>query len=297
VEALTPASADDLPPLAELIADDPFLRHPAVGLAREDVAHLRVWTTATDPPGRSGPSSPAGTGPTSCCSSTTPTRDRRRRGDPRPVPHRRRRQPHWLRVWPTPEENPRHAGLELWMAVQPGLIEGCLAGTGRARVCVRQNYYSVPARYAGRMPAPPWPAWRRGALTVSSRMKPDTGRRTQSACSRRTTPALFHVLRTNAAEHAAAASPGRPEVNSDFVGKEVARVGPTDRSLLEHYTESRSPKRRCRDLSRGSPRVGLPLAVALTPALRSEPHLLWPGKSWRPAGRRTPPACLSCPAA
>jgi hypothetical protein len=24
--------------------------------------------------------------------------------------------PHWLRVWPTPEENPRHAGLELWMA-------------------------------------------------------------------------------------------------------------------------------------------------------------------------------------
>ena len=24
--------------------------------------------------------------------------------------------PHWLRVWPTPEDNPRHAGLELWMA-------------------------------------------------------------------------------------------------------------------------------------------------------------------------------------
>ena len=24
--------------------------------------------------------------------------------------------PHWVRVWPTPEENPRHAGLELWMA-------------------------------------------------------------------------------------------------------------------------------------------------------------------------------------
>jgi hypothetical protein len=24
--------------------------------------------------------------------------------------------PHWLRVWPTPEENPRHTGLELWMA-------------------------------------------------------------------------------------------------------------------------------------------------------------------------------------
>ena len=25
--------------------------------------------------------------------------------------------PHWLGVWPTAAENPRHAGLELWMAV------------------------------------------------------------------------------------------------------------------------------------------------------------------------------------
>jgi hypothetical protein len=24
--------------------------------------------------------------------------------------------PHWSRVWATPEDNPRHAGLELWMA-------------------------------------------------------------------------------------------------------------------------------------------------------------------------------------
>ena len=24
--------------------------------------------------------------------------------------------PHWTRVWPTSEDNPRHAGLELWMA-------------------------------------------------------------------------------------------------------------------------------------------------------------------------------------
>jgi hypothetical protein len=23
---------------------------------------------------------------------------------------------HWMRVWPIPQENPRHAGLELWMA-------------------------------------------------------------------------------------------------------------------------------------------------------------------------------------
>ena len=25
--------------------------------------------------------------------------------------------PHWLRIWPTPEEHPSHARLELWMAV------------------------------------------------------------------------------------------------------------------------------------------------------------------------------------
>jgi hypothetical protein len=40
VEALTRASADDLP-LGDLIADGPCWRHPA-GLAREGVAHLRA---------------------------------------------------------------------------------------------------------------------------------------------------------------------------------------------------------------------------------------------------------------
>ena len=51
MEGLTPASADDLPPIGELIVDQPFWRHPAWGLAREGVAHLRIWATATDPPG------------------------------------------------------------------------------------------------------------------------------------------------------------------------------------------------------------------------------------------------------
>jgi hypothetical protein len=30
--------------------------------------------------------------------------------------------PHWSRVWPTPEESPRHAGLELWMAAHGNQI-------------------------------------------------------------------------------------------------------------------------------------------------------------------------------
>jgi len=32
--------------------------------------------------------------------------------------------PHWSRVWPTPEENPRHAGLERWMAANGHQIVG-----------------------------------------------------------------------------------------------------------------------------------------------------------------------------
>ena len=52
MEGLTPASPDDLPPPGDLVVDEPFWQHPAWGLAREGVAHLRVWTTATVSPGR-----------------------------------------------------------------------------------------------------------------------------------------------------------------------------------------------------------------------------------------------------
>jgi hypothetical protein len=48
---LTPASADDLPPLGELLVDDPFWPYPAWGLVREGVGHLRVWATAAASPG------------------------------------------------------------------------------------------------------------------------------------------------------------------------------------------------------------------------------------------------------
>jgi hypothetical protein len=147
MDALTPASADDLPPLGELIADDPFWRYPA-GLAREDVAHLRVWATATASPGylavvtetglaasvtesigriwagladRYGPSivllehnlaPEAGEG--------IETLDLVRFGADG--------NPHWTRVWPTPEDNPRHAGLGLWMAAHGHQIVSRLAG-------------------------------------------------------------------------------------------------------------------------------------------------------------------------
>ena len=93
MEGLTPASAADLPPLGELLVDDPFWQYPARGLAREGAGHLRVWATATpsrgylavvtetggiisvtESAGRSGPAWLADMGLPSCCSSTTPRR-------------------------------------------------------------------------------------------------------------------------------------------------------------------------------------------------------------------------------
>jgi hypothetical protein len=49
-EILTPASPDSLPPIRELIADEPFWRY-RTGSPAESVAHLRVWLTAGPEPG------------------------------------------------------------------------------------------------------------------------------------------------------------------------------------------------------------------------------------------------------
>jgi hypothetical protein len=136
MEALTPASPDSLPPLGELIADEPFWQYPASLTAGTGVAHLRVWLTRHPEPGhlavvtetgsaaqvtqsagqiraqlgrRYGPSlvllehclvPEAGEG--------TETLDLVRTGADG--------SPHWLRIWPSPQDNPRHAGLEEWMA-------------------------------------------------------------------------------------------------------------------------------------------------------------------------------------
>ncbi len=135
MEPLTPASAGDLPPLRELIVDDPFWRYPA-GAAREGIAHLRVWLTAGPEPGYL-----AAVTETGRAASVTESAGRiwavlAGRFGPSlvllehdPVPETGEGMetldlvrigadgsPHWSRVWPTPEENPRHAGLELWMA-------------------------------------------------------------------------------------------------------------------------------------------------------------------------------------
>jgi hypothetical protein len=136
VAALTPASAADLPPLGALVADDPFWRYPAGGLVREGLAHLRIWLTATAPPGHLAVVTETG-----LAASVTESAGRiwaalARRYGPSLVLLEHYLapdlgegmqtldlvrigadgSPHWSRVWPTPEDNPRHAGLELWMA-------------------------------------------------------------------------------------------------------------------------------------------------------------------------------------
>ena len=148
MEGLTPASADDLPPIGELIVDQPFWRHPAWGLAREGVAHLRIWATATDPPGHLAVITEIGFEASVTESAGRIWAELVRSYGPslvllahHPAPELGEGletldlvrvgadgSPHWTRVWPTPEDNPRHAGLELWMATYGHQIVSRQAG-------------------------------------------------------------------------------------------------------------------------------------------------------------------------
>lgn len=132
---LTPASPADLPPLGDLVADDPFWRYPA-GVAREGAAHLRVWLTAGPEPGHLAVVTETGLAASVTESAGHIQAQLVRRYGPSlvllehcPGPELSEGtetldlvrvgadgSPRWSRVWPTPEDNPRHAGLEVWMA-------------------------------------------------------------------------------------------------------------------------------------------------------------------------------------
>jgi hypothetical protein len=136
MDALTPASADDLPPLGELVVDEPFWRYPSGAPGREGVAHLRVWATASVPPGYLAVVTETGSAAVVTESAGQIWAELARRYGPNLVmlEHNLAPEfsegaetldlvrvgadgsPHWSRVWPAPEDNPRHAGLELWMA-------------------------------------------------------------------------------------------------------------------------------------------------------------------------------------
>ena len=136
MKALTPASPDNLPPIGNLIADEPFWRYPLGATARQGVAHLRVWLTAGPEPGHLAVVTQTGSAaPVTESAPHIWAALARRYGrsvvllEHHPAPQTEEGVEsldqvrtgadgslHWLRVWPTPEENPRHAGLELWMA-------------------------------------------------------------------------------------------------------------------------------------------------------------------------------------
>jgi hypothetical protein len=143
VEGLTPASPDSLPPLGELIADEPFWKYP-ISTAGAGVAHLRVWLTSGPEPGHMAVVTDIGSAAEVTESTGQIWADLVRRYGPslvllehHPAPETGEGaetldlvrigadgSPHWLRVWPTPEENPRHTGLELWMAVHGCQVVG-----------------------------------------------------------------------------------------------------------------------------------------------------------------------------
>jgi len=153
VEVLTPASPSDLPPLGELIVDDLFWRY-LVGLAREGVAHLRVWMTATVPAcylavvtetgGVASVTESAGRiwgelatryGPSLVLLERNPapefgegaeTLDLVRIGADG--------SPHWTRVWPATEDNPATPGLRGgWPPTGTGSSASRRAGSTSAR--------------------------------------------------------------------------------------------------------------------------------------------------------------------
>jgi hypothetical protein len=133
MDALTPASPDSLPPFGAQIADELFWRYRA-GRAGEGVAHLRVWTTTGPEPGHLAVVTETGSRATE--SATHIWAELARWYGPslvllehHPAPEAVEGaetldlvrvgaddSPHWTRIWPTPEDNPRHAGLEIWMA-------------------------------------------------------------------------------------------------------------------------------------------------------------------------------------
>jgi hypothetical protein len=136
MEALTPASPDSLPPLGEQVADEPFWQYPASLEAGAGVAHLRVWLTGDAEPGHLAVVTETGSAAGVTLSAGQIRAGLERRYGPSLVLLEHclapgagegtetldlvrigaDGSPHWLRVWPSPRDNPRHAGLEAWMA-------------------------------------------------------------------------------------------------------------------------------------------------------------------------------------
>jgi hypothetical protein len=170
MEPLTPASAGDLPPLGKLIVDDPFWKYPAGVVAREGVAHLRVWLTAGPETGHLAVVTETGADASVTESAGRIWAEFARRYGRSVVLLEHHLAPqfgegmetldlvqigadgstHWSRVWPTPEDNPRHAGLNSrWLPAGTRSSAGrraCSTGVRTRAADLREG--------AGRKPGP-----------------------------------------------------------------------------------------------------------------------------------------------
>jgi hypothetical protein len=136
MEGLTPAFADDLPPLGELVADEVFWRYPSGTPGIKGVAHLRVWLTSEAEPGHLAVVTETGLAGSVTNSAASIRAELAHRYGARLVllehcPAAEAGEfggsldlvrlgadgsPRWSRVWPTDDDHPRHDGLEAWMA-------------------------------------------------------------------------------------------------------------------------------------------------------------------------------------
>ena len=194
MEALTPASPGSLPPVGNLIADEPFWRYPLGATARQGVAHLRVWLSAG--PELAHLAVVTQTGSAVAVAESAPhvwAALARRYGssvvllEHHPAPQTGEGaetldlvrigvngSPHWSRVWPTSEDNPRHAGLELWMAAY-----------GHQIVSRPANWFDRGEDQGGSMrgpechwPALPSPAWDVGVIVYCAELEAPAMRET-----------------------------------------------------------------------------------------------------------------------
>ena len=167
MEALTPASPDSLPPLGELIADEPFWRYPIGPTDREGVAHLRVWLTAGREPGHLAVVTQTGSAASVTESAGQIWAELARRYGPSLVllEHHAAPEageggetldlvrigadgsPHWLGVWPTAEDIP----------VTPGSNCGWRFTGTRSSASPRAGSTRARTRKAGQAPAPSGP--------------------------------------------------------------------------------------------------------------------------------------------
>ena len=137
----------DLPPLGEMVADEPWWRYPSRCAAGDGIAHLRVWHLAVqdghlavvtetglgasvtnsieDIHGVLAQSYP---GPLTLIEHWPAAESAPAGGEHLDLALVQDRRPSWQRIWPTPAANPAHDTLDAWMRVYGRIITDAQPG-------------------------------------------------------------------------------------------------------------------------------------------------------------------------